>query len=405
MGIPEKLIPEILVNYKNELEDELAAILLYWAEHTLDHKKGGFYGAVDNYNKPNKKAPKGIVLTSRILWTFSAATLSGKKEYQVIADRAFNFIKDYFLDTKYGGVFWSVAANGQVLEDKKQIYGLAFCIYGLSEYYKLSKAPEALRIAIELFALIERYSNDKINGGYVEAFTRKWDEIGDLRLSEKDENERKTMNTHLHIIEAYANLYEVWNDHFLRERIKILLGIFHKQIIDPKFGHLNLFMDEQWNVKSSSYSFGHDIEASWLLLDCANRIKDAVEIKRFKKQAILLSEVAIEGLDVDGALFREENIRENVIHKEKFWWSQAEAMIGFYNAWQITGDSSWLYKSVNSWDFIKIHLKDVENGEWFWGIDEDGLLIQEDKVGFWKCPYHNARACMEIIKRIDKLNQ
>ena len=357
---------------------------------------------MDNYNKPNKKAPKGIVLTSRILWTFSAATLSGKKEYQVIADRAFNFIKDYFLDTKYGGVFWSVAANGQVLEDKKQIYGLAFCIYGLSEYYKLSKAPEALRIAIELFALIERYSNDKINGGYVEAFTRKWDEIGDLRLSEKDENERKTMNTHLHIIEAYANLYEVWNDHFLRERIKILLGIFHKQIIDPKFGHLNLFMDEQWNVKSSSYSFGHDIEASWLLLDCANRIKDAVEIKRFKKQAILLSEVAIEGLDVDGALFREENIRENVIHKEKFWWSQAEAMIGFYNAWQITGDSSWLYKSVNSWDFIKIHLKDVENGEWFWGIDEDGLLIQEDKVGFWKCPYHNARACMEIIKRIDK---
>lgn len=400
-----QLIPAILTKYKKELDDELSDILIYWIQHTLDRKKGGFYGAVDFNNKPDKKASKGIVLNSRILWTFSAATLYGLEEYEVIADRAFDYIKEHFFDTEYGGVYWSVNATGTVKEYKKQIYGLAFCIYGLSEYYKLSKNPEALKMSIELFSLIEKHSYDELNGGYVEAFTRDWKEIDDLRLSEKDANEKKTMNTHLHIIEAYANLYEVWKDDLLKEKIKDLLRIFQEKIIDPNSDHLHLFMDEQWNVKSSSYSFGHDIEAAWLLLECAQTIDDAEEIDLFKKQAVLLSEAASEGLDQDGGLFQEENFKKNILQKEKHWWPQAEAMVGFFNTWEITGDFSWLLKSIKSWEFVDQHLKDVKNGEWFWGLDEKGDLIKEDKAGFWKCPYHNARACMEVISRIKRVEK
>ncbi len=397
-----QLIPAILSKYKKELDEELSDILLYWIQHTLDRKKGGFYGAVDFNNVPDKEAPKGIVLNSRILWTFSAATLYGMEEYEVIADRAFAYIKENFFDPKFGGVFWSLNTKGKVAEDKKQIYGLAFCIYGLSEYYKLSKNSEALKMAIELFSLIEKYSYDTLNGGYVEAFTRDWKEIDDLRLSDKDANEKKTMNTHLHIIEAYANLYAVWKDDLLKQRIQELLHVFKGKIIDPISDHLHLFMDEQWNIKSTSYSFGHDIEAAWLLLECAESIEDVDEIAIFKKLAILLSEAASEGLDQDGGLFHEENFKMNILQKEKHWWPQAEAMVGFFNAWEITGDHSWLLKSIKSWEFVNQWLKDAKNGEWFWGIDDKGKVMQEGKAGFWKCPYHNVRACMEILKRIDK---
>ncbi|MEO9021857.1 MAG: AGE family epimerase/isomerase, partial [Ginsengibacter sp.] len=289
MEISQQLIPVILGKYKKELDDELMDILLYWIQHTVDRKKGGFYGAVDFNNVPDKKALKGIVLNSRILWTFSAATLFGLDEYEVIADRAFNYIEDHFRDGEYGGVYWSVNATGTAKEYKKQIYGQAFCIYSLSEYYKLSKNPQALEMAVELYSLIEKYSYDEVNGGYVEAFTRDWKEIADLRLSDKDANEKKTMNTHLHIIEAYANLYTVWRDESLLKKIKDLLSVFHKHIIDTTTHHLHLFMTEDWNVKSSTYSFGHDIEAAWLLLECAQHIEDSAEIALFKKHAVSLS--------------------------------------------------------------------------------------------------------------------
>lgn len=405
MEISQQQIPVILEKYKKELDDELMDILLYWIQHTLDRKKGGFYGAVDFNDVPDKKAPKGIVLNSRILWTFSAATLFGLTEYEVIADRAFDYIKDHFRDGEYGGVYWSLSSEGKGKEYKKQIYGQAFCIYGLSEYYKLSENPEALKMAVELFVFIEKYSYDEVNGGYVEAFTRDWKEIADLRLSDKDENEKKTMNTHLHIIEAYANLYKVWKDESLLKRIKDLLSIFNKIIIDSTSDHLHLFMNEEWKVSSSSYSFGHDIEAAWLLLECAESIADAEEIALFKKHAVSLSIAASEGLDQDGGLFHEINFKDQIFLKEKHWWPQAEALVGFFNTWKITGDNSWLLKSLNVWEFVKKHLKDVKNGEWFWGIDENGQLMKEDKAGFWKCPYHNARACMAVIKRIEKLEK
>jgi mannobiose 2-epimerase len=241
---------QILPVYRKELFEELSSILHYWMKHTLDEKQGGFIGRLDNDNNVDTAASKGVVLNSRILWTFSAAYQYLKREeYLAIAARAYNYIADHFIDRKYGGVYWSVDANGEPLEKRKQIYGLAFCLYGLTEYYKASGERIALHLAIDIFNTIEQYSFDKTKGGYLEAFAQDWKLTDDLRLSEKDDNEMKTMNTHLHIIEAYANLYTVWPDNELNESIKHLLDVFEQHIINPQTFHLNLFMDENWEFK------------------------------------------------------------------------------------------------------------------------------------------------------------
>jgi mannobiose 2-epimerase len=292
--------------------------------------------------------------------------------------------------------------KGKMLDGRKQIYGLAFCLYGMAEYYKVTGDGMALHIAKDLFDYIERFSFDKKQGGYIEAFTREWAPMDDLRLSEKDNNEKKTANTHLHIVEAYANLYMVWPDKLLREKIIGLLDIFDKYLISKENYHLNLFMNEDWELRSSLQSFGHDIEASWLLQECAEISNDKMQLDRYKKLAVYMADASVDGLDNDGGLWYEyDPVTEHLI-KEKHWWAQAEAMIGFFNAYQLTGDETYLQRSLNSWQFVKKYIKDDKNGEWFWGINEDYSIMQKDKAGFWKCPYHNSRACLEIIRRIEQ---
>jgi len=391
-----------LLRYSNEVKDELSQILQWWEHHMIDDKQGGFFGSANNDNVSDKQADKGVVLNSRILWTFSSAYLFSKeKKHQALADRAFEYIVHQFADIDFGGVFWSVDAEGKMKDERKQIYGLAFCIYALAEYCKIANNDSALQLAKKLYQDIERYSFDKENGGYIEAFTRDWKNADDLRLSEKDDNERKTMNTHLHIVEAYANLYSVWPDNILKEKIISLLEIFDRHIIHKKNDHLHLFMEDNWNVRSTLISFGHDIEAGWLLLECAEVIDDGSLIGKYRQLAIKLTEAAAEGLDnTDGGLWYEYEPKTEKWEKEKHSWPQAEAMVGFFNAWQITGDEKYLRHSINSFEFIKKYLKDIPNGEWFWGIEENGNVMNKEKAGFWKCPYHNARACMEIYKRI-----
>ena len=197
-----------LKRYKSEVEQELKNILSYWMKYTIDKKNGGFYGKIENDNTIHEEAPKGLVLNSRILWAFSAAFHQTKnKEYLTVADRAFNYIVDFFIDKKYGGAYWTVDYTGKPLDTKKQIYAIAFAVYGISEYYKAGKNEKALQAAIDLYKTIVKYSYDAVKGGYTEALTRDWKEINDLRLSAKDSNEKKSMNTHLHILEAFANLY------------------------------------------------------------------------------------------------------------------------------------------------------------------------------------------------------
>ncbi len=391
----------ILKKYKSELEIELSGILRYWQKNTLDKEFGGFLGKLDNSNQAFYDAPKGSVLNSRILWTFSAAfNLNRNEDYLHVAERAFQYIVTHFIDKKNGGVFWSVDYKGKPLDTKKQIYALSFAIYGLSEFYLATKNQAAKKQAVELYHLIVEHSYDKINGGYIEALTVDWKEINDLRLSDKDANEKKSMNTHLHVLEGFANLYRVWPDEKLQERIKELIYIFLNHIIDKEINHLILFFDDEWNVKSNIISYGHDIEAAWLIQEAAEVIADQQILKKVKQYSVRIAHAAEEGLDKDGGLWYEFEGDKSHLIKEKHWWPQAEAMIGFFNAWQITGDEGYLQKSLNSWNFVKLHILDTKNEEWFWGVNESYEMMDGDKVGLWKCPYHNGRACMELIKRI-----
>ncbi len=389
--------------YKEELNAELENILRYWINNTKDNTYGGFYGKIDNDNVVIPDAPKGCVLNARILWSFSAAfNLSNKKEYLEAANRAYAYIIDHCIDKEYGGVYWTVDHLGNKLDAKKQVYASAFAIYAFSEYYRATGLNDALDQAINLFRLLVEKSFDKDKTGYLEAFTQDWQPISDLRLSAKDINEKKTMNTHLHLVEAYTNLYSIWPDETLKMHIVLLLNNFVDHFINPETGHLNLFFDEDWNSRSTLVSYGHDIEAAWLLLQSAYAVNDAGLIDRLKAAAIKISEAALEGLDADGGLWYEYEPTDQKLVKEKHWWVQAEAMIGFFNAWQISGNEKYLDLSIRNWEFVKGKILDKKNGEWFWGINEYGEVMQsDDKAGLWKCPYHNSRTCIEIMKRIN----
>jgi mannobiose 2-epimerase len=400
----EDTITHQLDTYKKELTNELGNILNYWMNNTVDEQDGGFYGKIDNNNNVIPASPKGSILNARILWSFSATYNQNPDErYLQMANRAYQYIIKYFIDAEFGGVYWSVDHMGNPLGTKKQVYASAFTIYALSEYYKASGIAEAKKYAVDLYKLLVDKSYDKERTGYLEAFTKEWQPIADLRLSAKDANEKKSMNTHLHVLEAYATLYSIWPEEDLRVQIETLINNFLDHIINSETNHLVLFFDEDWNKKSGTVSYGHDIEATWLLLEAAEAIGHHELIEKVKQQCIKISEATKKGLDTDGGLWYEYEPAEDHLIKEKHWWVQAEAMVGFYNTWQINNNEEYLDLSLRNWAFVKQHLLDMKNGEWFWGIYANGDVMKtEDKAGIWKCPYHNSRACIELIKRISR---
>lgn len=386
---------------KNKAKTELNHILNYWLENTIDEENGGFIGEINHHNIINNNSEKGAVLNARILWSFSAAySVEKNPQYLKTAKRAFQYIKDYFFDKEFGGIFWSLHADGTPKDTKNQIYAIAFVIYGLSEFYKIFKNEDALELAQSLFYKIELYSKDYKNKGYLEAFTRDWQEIEDLRLSEKDANEKKTMNTHLHIVEAYANLYMIWPNQKLKDAIKEILEVIALYFIDKDTWHLKLFFDENWKEKEDVVSYGHDIEAAWLLQWCAEAIEDEDLIRSYQKYAIEFAKSTREGIDKDGGLWYEYDPKEEKLIAEKHWWPQAELWIGMINAWQFTQNQEYLEITEKSFEFVEKYIIDHKNGEWIWGVYADYSPILKDKAGFWKCPYHNSRACIELIKRL-----
>ncbi|RNI31640.1 AGE family epimerase/isomerase [Rufibacter latericius] len=393
-----------LSTYRQEMETELERILAFWTEHTLDHRSGGFVGQIDNNGKVNPEAPKGSILNARILWTFSAAfRQTGQKTYLEIATRAFDYLTTSFLDTAHGGIYWMVDAQGQPLNTRKQIYALAFTIYGMSEYHLATQNEKALQVSQGLFRWIEQYSFDPEHGGYLEAFSQTGELLEDLRLSEKDCNDPKTMNTHLHILEAYANLYRGWPDPLLEKQLRGLIEVFLQRIIDQNTGHLKLFFSRDWVSSANLVSYGHDIEASWLLQEAAEVLGDEELLANVKEVALTMAHATAEALLPDGSLYHELNMDENHYDKHREWWVSAEAMVGFFNAYELTGSEDFLQRSLDSWKFAQTYFLDLERGEWHWGVNDDySLMSKEDKVGFWKCPYHNARACLEIIHRCKK---
>lgn len=409
---------------RNEVGQELTDdILPFWMEKMTDRGRGGFYGRIDGDDTLHADAPKGAILNARILWTFSAAyRILRRPEYLETATRAKRYIIDRFYDNSFGGVYWSLDADGNPLDTKKQIYAQGFAIYGLSEYARATGDDEALDYATRLFNLIEEHSFDRGRNGYIEAFMRDWSAIGDMRLSDKDENMSKTMNTHLHILEPYANLYRVWKDERLERQLRNLISLFTDSILNRNTYHLDLFFDDDWHTRGDIISYGHDIEASWLIHEAALVLGDEALLKEVEPVIVNIARAADEGLNADGSLIyeatqtilphREEPAsgqssqslphkgRLERLDKELHWWVQAENVVGHVNLYQHFGDEAALDTALRCWQFIKGRLVDREHGEWHWSLMPDGTVNRrDDKAGFWKCPYHNGRMCMEIIER------
>lgn len=397
----------ILTTFKNEVQDVLTNnILSYWINRMID-TRGGFYGRINGHDEQIAEADKGAILNARILWTFSAAyRLLRKKEYLQMATRAKRVIIHDFFDKEYGGIYWSLNDKGIPTDTKKQFYALGFAIYGLSEYHRATGDEEALEYAIRLFNDIETYSFDRLKNGYCEATTRDWKEIADMRLSEKDANERKTMNTHLHILEPYTNLYRVWKDERLGNQIRNLVQLFIHRIKHPETHHLQLFFDDDWNSKYDIVSYGHDIEASWLIHEAAIELGDDELLAEVTPAIQQIAIAAAEGLSENGGMMYEKDEKCNHIDTDYHWWVQAETVVGYLNIYQHFGDEGSLQKALRCWEFIKGNLIDPIHGEWLWSVHADGTPNRiDDKAGFWKCPYHNGRMCMEVLERFQFIQQ
>jgi mannobiose 2-epimerase len=395
-----------LDTYYKEIENELKNNILPFWNKTIDEENGGFLGRILNNGEIIKNSPKSAVFNTRILWTYSAVYRRFKEgKYLELAKRAYEYIKEYFKDKEKGGIYWILDYKGIPTNRRKQIYAQAFCVYALAEYYKIVRNKDVLNWARELFELIEKHSYDPDYPGYFEACDREWNPIEDVRLSEKDQNEKKTMNTHLHILEGYASLLSIWEDENLANHLKILINIFLDKIIDSKTWHLNLFFDELWNLKSNLLSYGHDIEGSWLLCEAAEILNDKDLLERVQKSAVEIANTVLsEGIDLDGALMNEGQ-KDGITDTDKHWWPQAESMVGFLNAFQISGDKKFLEASYNCWDFVKKHIIDYKNGDWFFRVNRKGIpyLTEEDKLGPWKASYHNSRCCLELMERLKKI--
>jgi mannobiose 2-epimerase len=381
---------------KSDLDKELKSILAFWSENAIDHNHGGFLGERDFYNKAIKNAPKGIILNTRILWTFSASSNHLRTEkYKEICDRAYNYLKTHFKDKNNNGVFWILDYKGKPIDKRKQIYAQAFAIYALSEYFKLSKDMDAKIWAIELFFSIEKQAKDFEHKGYFEAFTENWSPIEDMRLSEKDLNASKTMNTHLHILEAYTSLLKIYDHEYLKFALENLVNLMFDKFLNEEY-NFELFFDDKWKLLSRTISFGHDIEAAWLILDAAKTLENKKLIKTAEDYAIKIAEQFLKtALNKDGAVMNEKNRQTAEIDTDLHWWPQVEALIGLDYVYKITENEKYLLASEKIWAFTRKHIKDHINGEWHFRVDANyEPYTTESKVSMWKAPYHNTRACL-----------
>ena len=420
---------------KSEVLDVLENnILRFWLDKMQDKENGGFYGQMTGEGELVKTADKGGILNARILWSFSAAyRVLRKPEYLEAATRAKEYIIEHFIDEEFGGTYWSLDYKGNPKDTKKQFYAIGFMIYGLSEYARATGDHEALEYAIQLYECIEEHSLDKQYNGYIEACTREWGEIADMRLSELDANFPKSQNTHLHIIEPYTNLFRALkeldaienatNDYGLKPYVgqfttvnisvdpdivirleaslRKLIHIFTDKILNPQTHHLDLFFDMDWKREAGALeSYGHDIECSWLLHEAALVLGDDIVLKKVEPIVQMVAKASEKGLNEDGSMVHEANLDTGYIDTDRHWWVQAENVVGWINIYQYFGDEDALQKALNGWQYIKNNLIDREGGEWWWSRDpQRNINRKDDKAGFWKCPYHNSRMCLEILER------
>lgn len=387
--------------FTTEFETELNNIFTYWSSEAIDPATGHFYGSINHYGIKDATANKGIIMYTRQLWAFSAAAKHYKSEkYTVIATRCFNFLKNHFHDTENGGYYWETDCNGTVVDDKKQTYAQAFALYALTEYYKLTESPEAFVYAKMQFDCIMKRCFDEETGGFLEGFTRNWTFDKGNRLSAKDAFAEKSMNTNLHILEALASYYAEFGGAQAQDALKRVVLDFCQYIVGND-GHLVLFMDENWKAQSTIHSYGHDIEASWLLWEAGIILNDSALLKHLRVIVLRMANAFIQtGIAPDGSVLNEKDFATGHIDANRYWWPQCEGLEGLANAFSITQDEKYLLQLIGIWDYIKNHILDRENGEWFTCIDASGKPnTNEDKGGMWKTPYHNGRALLRLIER------
>ena len=416
---------------KREMQDVLENnILRFWLDQMMDYEHGGFYGRMTHDGELHPEAEKGAILNARILWAFSAAFRVLKHpEYLEAATRAKDYIIEHFIDQEYGGVYWSVDCEGNPLDTKKQFYAIGFMIYGLTEYARATGDREALDYALDLYDCIEEHAFDREHNGYIEACTREWGRIEDMRLSDLDANYPKSQNTHLHIIEPYTNLLRCLKEAQAQEScdyvsaigsvmpvgisvppqtisevegaLRNLVDIFTEKILNKETNHLDLFFGMDWTRGAGHLeSYGHDIECSWLLHEAALVLGDQQVLDKVEPIVQAVAQASAKGLRPDGSLIHEANLDTGYVDDDLHWWVQAENVVGWYNIWQHFGDEEALNRAEKCWHYIKKQLIDYEHGEWYWSRHANGLLnTKDDKAGFWKCPYHNSRMCLEILER------
>ena len=379
-------------------ENLTSCILPYWLK--LKDPKGGFYGEVSAEGTVFYDEPRGVILNARLIWSFAAAYAALKDtQYLVAAVHARDWFLDHFCDHKYGGVYWSVTAEGERLDTKKQLYAQGFAIYALSELYKVTGDDEALKNAVNLYKVVESHFADTVNGGYIEALSRDFSPLEDMSLSAHDINADKTMNSHLHVLEAYSNLYQVWPDETLKTRVEALLSLTGERVMGAD-GHLQLYFKRDWTVLPGAVSYGHDIETSWLALEAAFALHDADVVNRVRPWARRVGAAGNEGLLPDGSM-RYEKLPDGQFDDSRQWWVQAESVVGNLWLWKYHADAEALERAFAAWAYIREHLVDTISGEWWWAILPNGSRdLSQPKAGFWKCPYHNTRMCLQVLSII-----
>lgn len=395
--------PEALHDIARSARDDLRDNLLpYWTARAPSPDPIGFVGLIDHEEVADPGMLRGMLLSARILWTFSAAhRLWPDGGYLAMADRAWTDLMTNFLDPVNGGFSWSITADGQPNEPFKQTYGQAFAIYGLSEYFLASGRDEALEQAIALYRLFGKHVRDHVNGGYHELFSADWERLDAARAAVMDAGTgSKTQNTHLHVMEAFTNLLRAWPDAELRREQKELVDLMLNRVLDRQSWHLGLVFDDAWNLVGNGVSYGHDIEAAWLLSEAAEVVGDADQIKRAHEAAVGIAGATLaEGVDPDGSLYYDGD-PDGPIHRDREWWPQAEGVVGFLQAWKVSDDPVFLDAAVAMWRFIETRHIDRTNGGWHKTVAPDGRPRPGNKIDRWTCPYHNGRACMEVFARL-----
>lgn len=389
-----------LEQLKFEAEHELFShIYPFW--NKLRDERGGFYSYVDYDLTLDREADKGVILNSRILWFYANLYLTtGRDEVKDQASHAWLFLRDYCLDSRYGGVFWSVHADGSPAETIKHTYNQAFAIYALSSWYRASGDEEVITLARQLFHLIETKCTDTY--GYQDAFDRQWQPITNDQLSEDGYQADKTMNTLLHVIEAYTELYLAGHDPDVADSLRHALRQCIDQVYSPKDRMLQVFFDTKMNSIADLYSYGHDIEATWLMDRAADALADkelAAEIAEMNR--VLTAHVLEEAFDQTA--LNNQRCR-GVVDQDRIWWVEAEGVVGFLNAWQHDGLDIYRDVTLKLWQYIRDNLVDKRpGGEWYSSVHVSNEPSAKPIVEPWKCPYHNGRMCMEVIRRCGEI--